>query len=94
MPILADEIYSGLVFGTADPMNPNYGKTEDRLFTPMFTVAVPLGVPVIGLGGLAKEFVVPGWRVGWATVHDTDEGIYPIYENLFSEISITLAPIA
>ena len=22
------------------------------------------------MAGLAKEYVVPGWRVGWVTIHD------------------------
>lgn len=54
LPIIADEIYAGIVF--------------DGVFTPMNTVSGD--VPVLSLGGLAKEFVVPGWRVGWIVVHD------------------------
>ena len=27
-------------------------------------------VPVLSTGGIAKEFLVPGWRVGWILVHD------------------------
>ena len=32
-------------------------------------------VPVISLGGIAKEFVVPGWRVGWVVLHDKGTGM-------------------
>mmetsp|Transcript_9813 Transcript_9813/g.21837 ORF Transcript_9813/g.21837 Transcript_9813/m.21837 type:complete len:269 (+) Transcript_9813:638-1444(+) len=56
--IVADEIYSGLVFkGSFEPMHVHSGD-----------------VPVISLGGLAKEFVVPGWRVGWLVLHDKGTG--------------------
>ena len=27
-------------------------------------------VPVLSCGGLTKRFLVPGWRLGWITVHD------------------------
>lgn len=30
-------------------------------------------VPVISISGLAKHYVVPGWRVGWIMVHDRNE---------------------
>ena len=26
-------------------------------------------VPILTCGGLAKRFLVPGWRVGWVIVH-------------------------
>jgi len=37
-------------------------------FTPIATVSG--SVPVLAVGGLAKEFVVPGWRVGWIVMHE------------------------
>lgn len=57
LPIIADEIYGGCVF--------------DGIFTPIQVLRG--NVPVIALGGLAKEFVVPGWRVGWVTLHDSKD---------------------
>jgi tyrosine aminotransferase len=27
-------------------------------------------VPILTVGGIAKQFVVPGWRVGWIIIHD------------------------
>ena len=54
--IIADEIYANLVFpGT--PFFPLASLTET--------------VPVLEVGGLAKEFLVPGFRVGWIVIHDT-----------------------
>lgn len=55
LPIIADEIYGGCVFG------------EKALFTPI--TCVGRDVLILSLGGLAKEFVVPGWRLGWITIH-------------------------
>ena len=54
LPIIADEIYGGVVF--------------EGEFSPMHCFSGD--VPVISVGGLAKEFVCPGWRVGWVTIHD------------------------
>ncbi|CAE7724458.1 TAT [Symbiodinium microadriaticum] len=54
LPIIADEIYGGLVF--------------DGHFTSVSSLNGD--VPVLAVGGLAKEFIVPGWRVGWVTVYD------------------------
>ncbi|TMW60612.1 hypothetical protein Poli38472_000654 [Pythium oligandrum] len=55
LPIIADEIYGDMVFG-------------DNMFFPMATLTKT--VPVIAVGGLAKKFLIPGWRVGWIMVHD------------------------
>ena len=30
-------------------------------------------VPVIAVGGLAKQYLVPGWRVGWIMLHDRND---------------------
>lgn len=27
-------------------------------------------VPVLSVGGIAKQYLVPGWRVGWLLIHD------------------------
>ena len=49
LPIIADEIYAGMVF-------------PGREFTSF--AAVSNRVPMIVCGGLAKRFLVPGWRLG------------------------------
>ena len=59
LPIIADEIYSGLVYSGAG-------------FVPAHTCQGQ--VPVLSLSGIAKEFVVPGWRVGWVVMHDKGTG--------------------
>eukprot|EP00980_Cylindrotheca_fusiformis_P025775 scaffold14589_cov106-Cylindrotheca_fusiformis.AAC.4 len=63
IPIVADEVYGDLVFGSTE-------------FIPMAKMAARLGrrVPVITASGLAKQFLLPGWRVGWITFHDNVAG--------------------
>jgi tyrosine aminotransferase len=58
LPVIADEIYAGVVF--------------NGTFTAVHEVTSE--VPIFSVGGIAKEFVVPGWRVGWVVVHDRTEG--------------------
>lgn len=59
LPIVADEVYGNLVFG-------------DNAFHPVAQIAAEVGrhVPVITASGLAKQFLLPGWRIGWITFHD------------------------
>lgn len=68
LPIIADEIYSGLVF--------------DGEFCPFHLLCDT--VPVITLGGIAKEFLVPGWRVGWIVVHDSTGSMTEVRRGLKS----------
>lgn len=58
LPIIADEIYGNCVF--------------EGSFTPIASLSG--AVPVVSVGGLAKEFVVPGWRVGWILLHENAPG--------------------
>ena len=59
LPIVADEVYGDLTFG-------------EHTFHPMADVAASLGreVPVITASGLGKQFLVPGWRIGWVAFQD------------------------
>jgi tyrosine aminotransferase len=53
--IIADEIYGNLTYGETD-------------FIPIASLSPK--VPVITCDGIGKRFLVPGWRLGWAIVHD------------------------
>jgi tyrosine aminotransferase len=59
LPIVADEVYGDLTFA-------------NHTFYPLAKVAASLGghVPVITASGLAKQYLLPGWRVGWIVFHD------------------------
>jgi len=53
--IIADEIYGDLVYGGA-------------VFHPMASLSPK--VPIISVDGIAKRYLVPGWRLGWAIIHN------------------------
>lgn len=55
LPIVADEVYADMVF-------------SGRQFVSIASMSSD--VPVLSVGGLSKQFVVPGWRTGWLLVHD------------------------
>lgn len=55
LPIIADEIYAGMVFG-------------GEVFTSVANMDT--NVPRFIVGGTAKNFMVPGWRLGWVIVMD------------------------
>jgi aspartate/methionine/tyrosine aminotransferase len=63
IPIVADEIYGEMVY-------------KGSTFYPLGTLSKT--VPVLTVGGIAKVFVVPGWRVGWILIHDKN--------NLFKDV--------
>ena len=55
LPIISDEIYAGLVF-------------SGNVFTSV--ADIDTDVPRIVVGGLAKNYVAPGWRLGWTITVD------------------------
>jgi tyrosine aminotransferase len=71
IPILADEIYAGMVFD---------GEESHTL------ASLTTEVPILACGGLAKQFLVPGWRVGWVTVHDR--------HNRFDKVRVALQKLS
>ena len=56
VPIISDEIYAGMTFPGEKP------------FVPIANISTK--VPCIVVGGLAKNFICPGYRVGWVYRHD------------------------
>jgi tyrosine aminotransferase len=60
VPVIADEVYGDLTFG-------------ENEFYPMAQVARGC-VPIITASGLAKQYLLPGWRVGWIVFHDSNTG--------------------
>lgn len=55
IPVIADEIYENIVF------------PGEKFVS---TASLNSGVPILICGGLAKRFLVPGWRLGWIVIHD------------------------
>ena len=69
LPIIADEIYGEMTFG-------------DNKFFPM--ASLTSNVPVLSTGGIAKCFLVPGWRVGWILIHDRNGLLSEVRKGLIS----------
>ena len=65
LPIISDEIYADMTF-------------KGHTFHPIASLTQK--VPVLTTGGLAKRWLVPGWRVGWVFVHDR--------QNRFAQVEI------
>ena len=68
LPVIADEIYGDMVF-------------DDNVFHPMATLTS--SVPVIAVGGLAKQYLIPGWRVGWVLLYDRNDILDPLRQAYF-----------
>ncbi|CAO3627945.1 unnamed protein product [Cunninghamella blakesleeana] len=78
IPIIADEIYCDLVF-------------KGNAFYPMASLTTE--VPILSVGGLAKKWLVPGWRVGWIVVHDYhNKALSSIREGLLNLSQVVLGP--
>ena len=56
LPIIADEIYADMIFD----------ETEKFIHMAELTDTVP----ILSVGGIAKQFLVPGYRVGWIIIYD------------------------
>uniref|UniRef100_H3CTX2 Tyrosine aminotransferase n=1 Tax=Tetraodon nigroviridis TaxID=99883 RepID=H3CTX2_TETNG len=70
VPVLADEIYGDMVFpGCSSPS----------------LASLSSDVPILSCGGLAKRWLVPGWRMGWILIHDRNEVFGPAIRQGFGE---------
>jgi aspartate/methionine/tyrosine aminotransferase len=67
IPIASDEIYDRLVFG------------ETKFHS---TASLSNDVPVIGLNGFSKVYLVPGWRCGYIYFHDLEGKLNDIKEGI------------
>lgn len=67
IPIASDEIYDRLVFGETDFHS---------------TASLSNDVPVIGLNGFSKVYLVPGWRCGYIYFHDPEGKLNEIKEGI------------
>lgn len=54
VPVISDEIYARVVFKGVEFVS---------------AADVAPNVPVLVVGGIAKEYMVPGWRVGWLALY-------------------------
>ncbi|EGG20996.1 tyrosine transaminase [Cavenderia fasciculata] len=77
LPIISDEIYAGMTWGGAE-------------FIPIASLTTV--VPVLSIGGIAKRFLVPGWRVGWIAIHDRNNVFDQIRKAIVSLSQLILGP--
>eukprot|EP00397_Hematodinium_sp_SG-2012_P030181 GEMP01031945.1.p1 GENE.GEMP01031945.1~~GEMP01031945.1.p1 ORF type:complete len:408 (+),score=89.60 GEMP01031945.1:134-1357(+) len=75
LPLISDEIYANMVF-------------EGNTFTSIDEVSDD--VPALVVGGLAKQYMVPGWRVGWVIAHDRNNRLAEIKKGLADLSTLTL----
>ncbi|KAJ3272533.1 hypothetical protein HDV01_005484 [Terramyces sp. JEL0728] len=69
LPIIADEIYADMVF-------------EGHEFHSLASLTDQ--VPILSCGGLAKKYLVPGWRVGWICIHDPTDVLSEIRDGIMN----------
>ncbi|KAJ2663271.1 hypothetical protein IWW48_001373 [Coemansia sp. RSA 1200] len=79
IPLISDEIYADMVFG-------------GQVFTP--TATLTSTVPILTLGGLAKQWLVPGWRIGWILVHSCNHEFDEVRKGLFALSTLINGPCA
>jgi len=65
--IIADEIYDKLILDGAEHIS---------------IAAVAPDVPVVTIGGLSKNYLAPGWRIGWGIVSGEASAVKPYAEGI------------
>jgi tyrosine aminotransferase len=95
LPVITDEIYGELVFA-GEHFYPlaNLNASHARNADPTASASAPApSVPVLTVGGLAKRWLVPGWRMGWILVHDPEARFgFPVRQKLKDVATVALAP--
>ncbi len=83
--VIADEIYAHIVslhLGRSSRFTDHHRhQTWNAPFVPLASLSS--SVPIITLSGLSKRFVLPGWRFGWAALHDPLEVAGDIKDGLY-----------
>src|SRR6266403_5522821 len=65
--IIADEIYDKLILDGGEHIS---------------IAAVAPDVPVVTIGGLSKNYLAPGWRIGWGIVSGEASAVKPYTEGI------------
>jgi alanine-synthesizing transaminase len=71
--VFADEIYDKLIIP---------GENPDDSVSHIAMAAVAPDVPVITFGGLSKNYLAPGWRIGWGIASGEASAIKPYLEGV------------
>lgn len=81
LPVISDEIYADMAF-------------SPYTFTSFAEVSTATGpaVPSLICGGIAKRYMVPGYRLGWVAVHDPANVMKGIRQGILDLSTIILGP--
>jgi len=74
--IISDEIYDKLVLDGGEHIS---------------IAAVAPDVPVVTIGGLSKNYLAPGWRMGWGIVSGEAAGVKPYIEGIHKMLRARLS---
>ena len=77
LPVISDEIYGDLTWG-------------NESFHPLASLSEH--VPVLTVGGLAKLYIVPGWRLGWIVINDRNGILSQVRVALNKQTQLILGP--
>jgi alanine-synthesizing transaminase len=77
--IFADEIYDKLILDEPgkDASGKNGGGSQH-----LSIAAIAPDVPVVTFGGLSKNYLCPGWRIGWGIVSGDANAVKPYVEGV------------
>eukprot|EP00998_Keelungia_sp_KM082_P002215 NODE_1268_length_1402_cov_139.558431_g1257_i0.p1 GENE.NODE_1268_length_1402_cov_139.558431_g1257_i0~~NODE_1268_length_1402_cov_139.558431_g1257_i0.p1 ORF type:complete len:429 (+),score=105.19 NODE_1268_length_1402_cov_139.558431_g1257_i0:64-1287(+) len=78
LPVIADEIYANMSF------------CPDKPFVFMSTLTET--VPILSVGGLAKQYLVPGWRLGWLCIYDRNNLFAQVRQGILALTTLILGP--
>ena len=74
--IIADEIYDKLILDGGEHIS---------------IAAVAPDVPVVSIGGLSKNYLAPGWRMGWGIVSGEPSALKPYIEGIHKMLRARLS---
>lgn len=74
--IIADEIYDKLILDGGEHIS---------------IAAVAPDLPVVTIGGLSKNYLAPGWRMGWAVVSGEASAVKPYIEGIHKMLRARLS---
>eukprot|EP01083_Nonionella_stella_P170633 581108_1 len=81
IPIITDEVYGEMVY------DHNHGKNRFHSLASLSKT-----VPILSVNGLSKQYLVPGWRVGWVIIHDPVGAFLKVRTALRKLSTVLLGP--
>jgi tyrosine aminotransferase len=79
VPIIADEIYADMAFNENDKFH-------------SFSDVSQGDYPVVHVGGLAKRYMIPGWRLGWVGLAHQSGHLNEVKQGILDLSQLTLGP--